>query len=121
MDVQLVLDVFRSLADMTEPQAKSWLPMCHWAVASVFGRLRSDADAAAHATELAHAAGTLAYYRYVLRMAAVQGSADFSVGDVTIKERTADLLAAAKQLYEEAMASVAHLMDDDFAFMEVPS
>lgn len=121
MDVKLVLDVFRMLADMTELQANAWLPMCHWAVASVFGRLRSDADPAAHGAELAHAAGTLAYYRYLLRMASVQGSADFSVGDVTIKERTADMLSAAKQLYDEAVTSVAHLMEDDFAFVEVPS
>ncbi len=121
MDVMLVWDAFRNIAGLTEEEAKPWLPLCHWAIASVFGRLRPNVDLAENQTVLCHAAAAMAYYKYVLRQTAQNNGADFSVGDVTIKEHAAESLKAAQGLYELSVGAIAHLYEDGFAFMEVPS
>ncbi len=121
MDVMLVLESFRTIAGLTEEEAKTWLPLCHWAIASVYGKLRSDTDLVKHQQLLAHAAAAMAYYKYRLRQSSQNSSADFSVGDVTIKEHTDETLKSARELYDLALESIRFLFEDDFAFVEVPS
>ncbi len=119
MDILLVLESFMLVSGLTKEEAERWLPLCHWAAASVYGRLRSDVDVIAHRAAVCYAAGVTAYYKYVLRNAAQNGSSRFSVGDVTVSENVNDGVKAAKALYDEAMASVEHLFGDGFAFMGV--
>lgn len=119
MDVMLVLKAFTMLADLTTQEAEQWRPLCHWAVASLFGRLRTDVDLAANQTLLCYAAGTMAYYKYVLRNAVHDGTATFAAGDVKVTDNTHRTVEAAKALYEDAIASVSHLFEIDFEFMGV--
>lgn len=119
MDITLVLESFMLVSGLTKEEAEKWLPLCHWAVASLYGRLRSDADVVTNQKSLCYAAGVAAYYKYMLRMAAQTGSSRFSVGDVTVTENISDGVQAAKTMYDEAIASVEQLFGDGFAFMGV--
>ncbi len=120
MDVMLVLEHFTLLSGLAEEEAKTWLPLCHWAVASLFGKLDQDTDLVANHALLCYAAGAMAYYKYVLRNASREGTTSFSAGDVKVTENTHHSATLAKQLYEDAVQSVAHLFAaDDFQFMGV--
>ena len=48
MDVMLVLEAFTLLSGLPQEEAASWLPLCHWAVASLFGKLAVGVDLAAN-------------------------------------------------------------------------
>ena len=116
----LVFDSFCLLAGLTREEAGVWLPLCHWAAASLFGRLRVGVDLVANGELLARAAGAMAYYKYVLRTASRETASTFSAGDVKVVENTRQTVAAAKDLYEVALRSVEHLFgEDEMCFMGV--
>ncbi len=119
MDILLVLESFILVSGLTREEAERWLPLCHWAVASIYGRLRPEADVIANQTALCYAAGTMAYYKFVLREVAQSNRSQFSVGDVSLTEDHAETMEAAKALYEDALRSVEHLFGDEFAFVGV--
>lgn len=121
MDINLVYETFLLYSEVSQQEGEKWLPLCHWAVASLYGRLRLDADVVENRYLLCFVAGVMAYYKYVLRNAAKEGSAVFAAGDVKVTEHTEEKVKAAKQLYEDAMESIAHLLEDKFAFVGVPA
>ncbi len=119
MDMKLVHETFVLFAEVSEEEAEKWLPLCHWAVASLYGKLRLEVDVVENRSLLCYAAGVMAYYKYVLRNAAKEGAAVFAAGDVKVTEHTEKKVAAAKELYEAAMMSISHLMEEEFAFVGV--
>ncbi len=119
MDVMLVWQAFITLTGMTKEEARTWLPLCHWSTACLFGRVRPGVDLAANQTALCYAAGAMAYYKYVLRTASLETTATFAAGDVKIAENATARIEAARALCEEAVQSVKHLCGDDMWLMGV--
>jgi hypothetical protein len=120
MDVMLVLETFILLSGLTKEEAHKWLPLCHWALSSLFGRLQDKVDLVANQRLLCYTAGAMAFYKYTLRTAAKDGTTSFSAGDVKVNENPQNAVAVAKELYEDAIESAKHLFYiDDFWFAEV--
>jgi hypothetical protein len=122
MDVMLVLEAFMLLSGLTKEEAETWLPLCHWAVSSLFGRLQKSVDLVVNQRLLCYTAGAMAFYKYTLRTAAKDGTTSFSAGDIKVNENPQNAVAVAKELYEDAVESAKHLfIVDDFWFVEVVS
>ena len=119
MDENSVMENFMLLSGLSREEAEAWRGLCHWAIASVYGKLRKGIDLLAWKDAISYAIATMMYYKYTLRRVAQNGSTVFSAGDVKLTERTDDILKAAKDLCEDGMASIAGLCEDDFALVGV--
>ena len=117
LPVRTVLSAFFSMTGETD--AVSWLDFCRVSCQTILSGLRDDADIEENESILCYAAACHAFYIYVLRKCATEiGS--FKAVDIAIDNQNELTIAAAKTMYDDALATVAHLMrSTDFAFRTV--
>ncbi len=118
IEFEKVLGAFSLLADIDEDTARKSEPLVKLAIAELNVRLKSDACTNKNHDRICHACAALAYYKYTIVTAA--NERDFTIGDVKISPHSAADLALAKQLRDDAIGSIADLLEPSgFAFVQV--
>lgn len=118
IETEKVLGAFALLADLDASEARSAQPLVEMSVAEVTLMLRSGACTDETHDRIAHACAAVAYYKYAVVCALREGSV--TVGDVKLTPAAAGTLTVAKQLRDDALGSIADLIDNDgFVFEQV--
>ena len=117
LPISSVLSIF---FDMTgESDTESWLDFCRSSSDIILAGIRDDADIAANERAICYAAACHAFYIYVLRNCAT-GIASFKAVDISIDNINRLTIEAAKTVFEDSMAAIAHLLKtNNFAFKAV--
>ena len=118
IEFERVLGAFSRLAELDEYQARQEEPLVQLAIGEVSVMLRPGACTPETHDRICHACAALAYHKYaVVQATREQG---FSAGDIRVTPMSADQLAVARQLREDALGSIADLVDAGcFAFLQV--
>lgn len=118
IEFEKVLGAFSCLAELDETQARAQSPLVELAMAEVSVMLRKDACTVENHDRICHACAAFAYYKYAIVSAT--RSTGFVAGDLHVSLPDADCVMLAKQLRDDAIGSIADLVDGvDFAFLQV--
>ncbi len=118
IEFEKVLGAFSRLAELTESEARRESALVTLAIGEVGVMLRPGACTPDNHDRICHACAAFAYHKHALLTA--MKSVDFTAGDVRMSAPDAALLGLARQLREDAVGSIADLLDTGgFAFMQV--
>lgn len=118
IEFENVLCAFCLLTDLSEEEGREQGVLIDLAISEVTMMLRPGAYTPANHDRLCHACAAFAYYKYVLVTATK--ALDFTAGDIKMSPPSAALLTLARQLRDDAVGSIADLVDvDGFAFVQV--
>ena len=118
IEFEKVLGAFSHLADLTEAQAREESALLSLALGEVAVMLRPGACTPESHDRICHACAAFAYYKHAL--VAAMKAVDFKAGDIAMSPPGAALLTLARQLRDDAVGSIADLVDaDGFAFVQV--
>lgn len=114
ININRVVDVFLSLSDDVE--LGDGRVFCLSATDTVQSWLDLNKEPQKHDYEICYAAGTIAFYRYILKLS---GNADtFKAGDITVTDCSEKTVDYAKQLMSDALLSIEpYLKSRRFAFI----
>ena len=116
MNCHKILLQFRILSGLDAKSANDYLPLCVACAKNIEKDLKADANK--DDERLVFAAATSVYYQFCLIKASdINGSADsITVGDVTQTRSYESICKNAKALYEQALASISDLTENDNFF-----
>ncbi len=118
IEFERVLGAFSHLAELDEESARAQSPLVALAIAEVSVMLKSGTCTGENHERIYHACAAFAYYKYAIVCAT--RATGFTAGDMRISLPDADTVMLAKQLRDDALGSIADLVDGgDFAFMQV--
>ncbi len=117
MNIERVFLIFSRLADLEPEQAVALRFMCEAAVDQVCS-YRKNSKEACGSGRAEFAAAALAYYRYVLWSLTDGEGSEIRIGDISMKQKSADCLAAAERLCREAFEDAGLLSARDVFVFE---
>lgn len=114
-----VLSSLRLITVLDEEGAAASLPLCLTSLEEVRARLKDGADA--NDPRLERAAAGLAFYKLMIRRISEDGTvASFKAGDVSVSQKSGELLDLAVKVRNEALAAAVPLLNDDlFLFRKI--
>ena len=114
-----VLALLRQLLPLSEEEAADALPLCLTALEQVRARLRDGISM--EDGRIARAAAGIAFYTLAVRRVSVDdGVTSFKAGDVSIGRSSAQALAFARSVRDEALADASPVLrDEGFVFRQV--
>ena len=118
IEYEKVLGAFSRLAELGETEARRQEPLVQLAIAEVAVMLRPEACTPENHDRICHACAAFAYDKYSVVQATREQ--EFSAGDIRITPMSADRVMIARQLRDDALGSIADLVETNrFAFLQV--
>lgn len=119
IDLALAVDKFALYAELDITETARWRNLVAASLQKVENCLKPDADVSKNTALLANAAAADAFFRFSLAETG-RGDAWITVGSVSVKVDPAVRLESARELRNEAFASVSHLLkDNSFLFLRI--
>lgn len=121
MDIFSVFEHFKILSGIQENEdASKYMPICAVSLAAVCAKLSPHIDTSASGMLIVAAAAADAYYNYILSIAAKEGDASFSAGDIKVNKNFSSAINSAKEIRENSFRAISHLfVDNNFDFRMV--